>query len=135
VLGKRLDSLASNAGAVALYTDFAALPSRHRNYIRLIFTDPAIRSLHRAWEHDAHDAVGVLRMEGAKDPDDPDPDLAQLVGELSLLDEDFRTWWAARDVNCAACGRKRYRHPLVGDLDLDLDTWTAPMGAASGSWF
>ncbi|MFE2969792.1 helix-turn-helix domain-containing protein [Streptomyces sp. NPDC059340] len=68
VLGKRLDILAWNPAAVALYTDFAAVPANRRNYLRLMFTDPAIRGMHQDWAHDARDAVAALRMEAAADP-------------------------------------------------------------------
>jgi transcriptional regulator with XRE-family HTH domain len=127
VLGKRMDVLAWNAAAAALFTDFGAIPSAQRNYVRLLFTDPTVRSLHQEWGHDARDAVAALRMEAASDPDDPD--LARLVGELAVLDPDFRTWWAERRVNSATYGTKHYRHRLVGDLTLDCDTWASPDGS------
>ncbi|MGW2465072.1 helix-turn-helix domain-containing protein, partial [Streptomyces sp. NPDC001761] len=127
VLGRRLDVLAWNPAATALYTDFAALPPARRNYIRLLFTDPAVRAMHRDWDHDARDAVAALRMEAAADPDDPE--LAHLVGELSLRDTDFCTWWAEHRVSGAGHGTKHYRHPLVGDLTLDCDTWASPDGS------
>jgi len=66
-------------------------------------------------------------MEAAKDPDDPE--LAVLVGELSVQDADFRTWWATHQVTGASYGTKRYRHPLVGELTLDCDTWDSPDGS------
>lgn len=127
VLGRRLDILAWNAGATALYTDFARIPARWRNYVRLLFTDPAVRALHAEWEHDARIVVAALRMEAAKDPDDPE--LAVLVGELSVHDADFRTWWATHQVTGAGYGTKHYRHPLVGELTLDCDTWDSPDGS------
>ncbi|MFF4355079.1 helix-turn-helix domain-containing protein [Streptomyces sp. NPDC001530] len=127
VLGKRLDILAWNPAAAALYTDFAAVPAGRRNYLRLMFTDPAIRAMHREWAHDARDAVAALRMEAAADPDDPD--LARLVGELTIQDTDFRTWWAEHRVNSATYGTKHYHHPLVGDLTLDCDTWAGSDGS------
>jgi hypothetical protein len=127
VLGKRMDVLAWNSAAAALFTDFAAIPSGRRNYVSLLFTDPTVRSLHQEWEHDARDAVAALRMEAASDPDDPD--LARLVGELAVLDPDFRTWWAERRVNSATYGTKHYRHRLVGELTLDCDTWASPDGS------
>lgn len=127
VLGRRLDVLEWNAGAAALYTDFSRLPADRRNYLYLLFTDPVMRGMHLEWEHDARDAVAALRMESGADPDDPE--LARLVGELSVRDADFRTWWAEHRVNNAAYGTKRYRHPLVGDLTLDCDTWSSPDGS------
>ncbi|MBE3012584.1 helix-turn-helix domain-containing protein [Microbispora sp. NEAU-D428] len=127
VLGKRLDILEWNACAAALYTDFSQLPVDRRNYLYLLFSDPIIRSMHLEWEHDARDAVAALRMESAADP--CDPELARLVGELSVRDADFRTWWAEQRVNNAAYGTKRYRHRLVGDLTLDCDTWSSPDGS------
>jgi hypothetical protein len=127
VLGKRMDVLAWNQAAAALYLDFATVPAAQRNYVRLVFTHPVLRALHTEWEHDARDAVAALRMQAADDPDDPQ--LARLVGELSVQDEDFRTWWAERRVNSASYGTKQYHHAVVGDLTLDCDTWASPDGS------
>jgi transcriptional regulator with XRE-family HTH domain len=127
VLGRHMSILAWNDIAAALYIDFAAIPVRHRNYVRLLFTDPAMRAMHLEWERDARAAVAALRMGAASSTDDPE--LAALVGELSLQDDDFRTWWASHQVNTATYGTKRYRHPVVGDLFLDCDTWGSPDGS------
>ncbi|MFJ3672481.1 helix-turn-helix domain-containing protein [Streptomyces sp. NPDC090106] len=127
VLGRRLDVLAWNPAAAALYTDFASLAPGRRNFVHLLFTNPVVRELHQDWEHDARDAVAALRMEAAADPDDPE--LARLVGELSLKDTDFCVWWAEHRVTSATYGTKRYRHALVGDLTLDCDTWAGPDGS------
>ncbi|MFD6445467.1 helix-turn-helix domain-containing protein [Promicromonospora sp. NPDC060204] len=127
VLGKRMDVLAWNAAAVALFVDFGEIPAARRNYVRLLFTDPTVRALNVKWEHDARDAVAALRMEAAADPDDPE--LARLVGELAVIDPDFRRWWAEHRVNSATYGTKQYRHRVVGDLTLDCDTWSSPDGS------
>jgi len=127
VLGRRMDILAWNPIAAALYTDFAQVPAAQRNYVRLLFTNPVFRGMHQQWNHDARDAVAALRMEAAKDPDNPE--LAQLVGELSVQDPDFRTWWAEHHVNSASYGTKHYQHHTVGDLTLDCDTWNSPDGS------
>ncbi|MFI6996319.1 helix-turn-helix domain-containing protein [Nocardia sp. NPDC050175] len=127
VLGQRMDIVEWNSGASALYLDFAKVPAPQRNYVYLLFADPTFRSLHTQWAHDARTAVAALRMEAARDPDDPE--LARLVGELSLRDKDFRTWWAEHQVNTATFGTKSYRHPVVGDLTLDCDTWLSPDGS------
>lgn len=127
VLGKRLDVLAWNDAAAALYTDFSAVPPGRRNYVHLLFTHPTVRGMHRQWEHDARDAVAALRMQAAAESDDPE--LARLVGELSVQDTDFRTWWAEHRVITTSYGTKHYRHRLVGDLTLDCDTWSSPDGS------
>jgi transcriptional regulator with XRE-family HTH domain len=124
VLGRRLDILGWNAAATALYTDFAELAPEDRNYVRLLFTDPAIRQLHTDWRGAARTAVESLRMEAARYPHDPR--LATLVGELSVRDDDFRAWWAARRVTSTAGATKHYHHALVGELVLDCDTWVSP---------
>ena len=127
VLGKRLDILEWNSAAAALYTDYSLIPDGRRNYVRLLFTNAVIRGMHREWEHDARDAVAALRMEGAADPDDPE--LARLVGELSVQDAEFRTWWADHRVMSSSQGTKLYHHRLVGDLTLDCDMWSNPDGS------
>lgn len=126
VLGRCLDVLGWNDAAVALYLDFASLPVRERNYLRLMFLHPGFRALHRDWENDARTAVGAVRLESAANLNDSR--LAQLVGELSVRDHDFRAWWAGQQLSGRYQGTKRYRHPLVGDLDLDCDTWNSPDG-------
>ena len=44
----------------------------------------------------------------------------ELVGELSTQSELFRQRWASQDVQYHRSGRKRLRHPVVGELDLDF---------------
>ncbi|MFI6502978.1 helix-turn-helix domain-containing protein [Nonomuraea typhae] len=151
VLGRRMDILAWNALAAALITDFAKIPEKHRNYLRLLFTDPDMRRLYRDWKGVAHTCVAQLRMEAAGDPGSPR--LAALVGELSVQDADFRRWWAEHHVAVRGLGTKVLEHPVVGELTLDWDTlastttdqqlvvWTAEPGSASydalrilGSW-
>jgi transcriptional regulator with XRE-family HTH domain len=142
VLGRRMDILAWNAQAAALITDFARIPEEQRNYIRMIFTDPVMRTLYRDWENVARTCVATLRMEAAENPQDPR--LAMLVGELSVRDPDFRAWWGSHQVATLRVGTKLFRHPVAGDLTLDWETlatvtdprqqlvyWTAEPGSPS----
>jgi hypothetical protein len=103
-----------------MITDFEQVPAKHRNYVRILFTDPAMRTLYKDWESVAKTAVAQLRMEAAKYPDDPR--LAALVGELSMRDAQFRQWWAARNVASLSTGTKTLVHPVAGELVLDWDT-------------
>ncbi|GAB3556561.1 transcriptional regulator with XRE-family HTH domain [Actinopolyspora lacussalsi] len=122
VLGRSMDILAWNPLAAALVTDFGQLPANHRNYVRLLFTDSAMRRLYADWETVAHTSVALLRREAARYPDDAR--LVELVGELSVRDTEFRRWWAAHHVASQRIGTKTLHHPVVGDLDLDWDTLT-----------
>jgi hypothetical protein len=127
VLGRRMDVLAWNPQASALFVDFDALPAGERNYVRLLFGNAQMRALHLDWAEAAATSVATLRMEAAHHPDDPQ--LATLVGELSVRDADFRTWWASHQVTTASSGTKHYRHPIVGNLTLDCDVWASPDGS------
>lgn len=107
VLGRRTDILAWNAMAAALFTDFARIPEKQRNFVRLVFREPAIRALYPNWEWVAQTTLAQLRMEAVRDP--KDPRLAELVGELSLQDPDFRRWWG-----CPPRRRPELRHEDAG---------------------
>jgi MmyB-like transcription regulator ligand binding domain len=123
VLGRRLDVLAGNGLARALYTDFDALPARHRNMARLIFLDEKVRTLHTDWEDGARGVVATLHLYAGRHPHDPA--LTELAGEISRRDPDFRRWWAEHDVFQRTHGIKRFRHCLVGDLILGYESFTA----------
>ena len=119
LLGHRMDVLAANPIARALYTDFDALPRRERNMARYLFLDESARELYTDWATAAQGTVAALHLYAGEHKDDPL--LAELVGELSVRDRDFRRWWAAHDVLRRTHGSKSYHHPLVGDLTLEFE--------------
>ncbi|WP_443135046.1 MmyB family transcriptional regulator [Kitasatospora sp. CB01950] len=45
---------------------------------------------------------------------------------MSTRSEEFRTLWAARDVHVFRTGVKRFRHPAVGELELDHESRRLP---------
>jgi transcriptional regulator with XRE-family HTH domain len=122
VYGRRMDVLAANDLACALYTDFEALPVRHRNMARLAFLDEHFRALYADWEEAGRGIVASLRLYAGRHPHDPA--LAELVGELSVQDPDFRQWWAEHDVFERTHGTKHLRHPVVGDLVLNYEAFS-----------
>lgn len=122
ILGRRLDVLAANHLARALYTDFEALPPRSRNMVRLIFLDEQVRSRYADWTGAARGVVSSLHLYAGRHPHDPD--LTELVSELSLRDQDFRRWWADHDVFERTHGVKHFHHPLVGELILGYEAFT-----------
>ncbi|MFT3660789.1 MAG: helix-turn-helix transcriptional regulator [Gordonia sp. (in: high G+C Gram-positive bacteria)] len=121
ILGRYLDILAWNRLASTLLVDFDALPADQRNYVRLMFLNPHMRSIYQDWETVARTSVSFLRMEAAENP--TDPRLAALVGRLSVADEDFRVWWAERNVASQEFGSKTLHNETVGDLTLDWDSF------------
>ncbi|MEV0826831.1 MmyB family transcriptional regulator [Nonomuraea rubra] len=122
VVGRRTDVLAWNAMAAALFTDFGRYPEAQRNFVTLVFTDPAVRALYPEWEAVVQACVAQLRMEAARDPEDPR--LSELAEELSARDQDFRRWWGGHHVTVRDMGTKVLRHPVVGELTLDWSTLT-----------
>ncbi|MFF4349441.1 helix-turn-helix domain-containing protein [Streptomyces sp. NPDC001530] len=123
ILGQHLDFLAWNPMAATLFcTDFANVPKPQRNYVRQLFTDPAMRTLYADWEDSARNAVAVLRQQAAACPGDRR--LADLVGELSVQDGQFRQWWGGRPVVPRTGGTKVFHHPVAGELSLAWDALT-----------
>ncbi|MDR7319925.1 MULTISPECIES: MmyB family transcriptional regulator [Catenuloplanes] len=121
VTGRRSDILAWNRMAAALFGDRSHLPEQERNWARILFLQPDYRDLFIDWHKKAVDTVSQLRMDAGAHPNDPL--LAALVGELSVKSEEFRQLWATHDVRGKCHGRQRLRHPLVGELDLHIDTF------------
>ncbi|WP_405869739.1 MULTISPECIES: helix-turn-helix domain-containing protein [unclassified Streptomyces] len=121
IVGRRSDILAWNRMAAAVFGDWAELPVQERNWARLVFLRPEYRDLYLEWEQKAIDIVCALRMDAGCHPDDPR--LSALVGELSVKSEDFRRLWATHDVKEKSHGIKRLRHPLVGELSLNFESF------------
>ncbi|WP_406332526.1 helix-turn-helix domain-containing protein [Streptomyces sp. NBC_00203] len=121
ITGRRSDILVWNRMAAAVFGDWSELPPQERNWARMVFLKPEYRDLFVDWEQKAIDIVCVLRMDAGCHPDDPR--LSALVGELSVKSEDFRRLWATHDVKEKSHGVKRLRHPLVGDLALQFESF------------
>ncbi|MDT0345164.1 helix-turn-helix transcriptional regulator [Streptomyces litchfieldiae] len=120
IVDHRLDVLAGNRLAGLLY----GRPVPGLNIARHIFLEEAERGLYTDWEKCTLDVVGHLRLAAGKFPEDPR--LASLIGELAMGSERFRRLWARADVRARTHGRKAYRHPLVGLLELHQENFALP---------
>ncbi|SDW65529.1 Helix-turn-helix domain-containing protein [Amycolatopsis xylanica] len=136
IMDHRLDVVAGNRLARLLFG--RGLPGL--NTARHIFLEEAERGLYAEWEACTLDVVGHLRLAAGKYPDDPR--LASLIGELAMGSERFRRLWARAEVRARTHGRKVYRHPLVGLLELHQENFALPdesglellvLSAATGS--
>jgi transcriptional regulator with XRE-family HTH domain len=115
----RLDVLATNPLARALYAPVFAGPARPVNLARFTFLNPHARALWGNWTGVADDTVALLRTEAGRDPFDKG--LTELVGELSTRSDEFRVRWAAHDVRLHRTGLKHIQHPVVGALHLSYE--------------
>ncbi|MET8010125.1 helix-turn-helix domain-containing protein [Streptomyces sp. NPDC005271] len=118
VLGRCLTVLAHNALGQALFDGH----TYQGDLVRLVFLDPDAREFYPDWERVAVNTVGGLRAGAGVDPDDPQ--LIDLVGELSLKSETFRRLWARHEIRQKTHETKRFRHPVVGELVLEYEALT-----------
>ncbi|HZP53475.1 helix-turn-helix transcriptional regulator [Actinocrinis sp.] len=120
----RLDLLAVNPLARALYSPALENPANRDNLARFCFLDPAATTFYPQWEDSASTTVNLLRTEAGRDP--YNPDLTELVGELSTRSQEFRARWAKHDVRLHHTGTKRFHHPAIGELDLAFEAMPLP---------
>ncbi|GAA4219787.1 helix-turn-helix transcriptional regulator [Actinocatenispora rupis] len=122
----RHDILAANPLARALYAPVldsavsGATSRRPGNTARFLYLDRAASDFFVDHDRVAQDAGGALRLEAGRNP--YDKDLIALIGELSTQSDLFRQHWASQNVTFHYSGRKRLRHPAVGELDLNFES-------------
>lgn len=121
----RHDVLAMNQLARALYAPVLADPRRPANTARFVYLQPeAAADFFVDYDTVTRDAAAMLRLEAGRNPHDEE--LIALVGEMSTRSDLFRQRWASQDVHLHRSGRKRLRHPVVGQLDLDFESMELP---------
>lgn len=112
----RLDIIASNPLARALYSPVFEHDPARPNIARYQFLDPSATELFPDWNGAANVTVALLRTEAGRDPESKT--MRELVGELSTVSEEFRTRWASHDVRLHVAGRKQFNHPATGVIDV-----------------
>jgi transcriptional regulator with XRE-family HTH domain len=116
VQGRFLDVLAANP----LMTALSPMYTPGRNILRAAFLDSAVSDLFCDPEVRLENVVSALRASAGPDVDDPQ--LTELIGELSLKSADFRRLWARHDVKPhIGTGVHQMQHPQVGELELHYD--------------
>ncbi|GHF83824.1 DNA-binding protein [Amycolatopsis bartoniae] len=129
LVGRRTDILAGNPLGYALWdltaAEIAAVGTPDPpNQARRVFLDPAARRLFADWERQAEDLASYLRLATAERPDDLA--LHRLVAELAAGSPDFARLWREHPVRDCLHTVRRYRHPLVGELELDEEILRLP---------
>lgn len=129
IMGRRTEVLAWNRLGHALlagHYDFTApgRPADRPNLTRMLFLDPHTHELYACWNEEAARAVASLRLVAGRNREDGA--LAGLVGELTLKSEAFAALWSRHPVHNCLSGRKRFRHPEVGDFELEFELLHLP---------
>jgi transcriptional regulator with XRE-family HTH domain len=109
---RHLNVLAANALNLALCPVFRP----GVNLLRALFVDSELRNLYDDWEDVAFSAVARVRVLVGRDVDDPD--LVELVSELSVCSDEFRRLWGRHDIQVRAAHRQVFNHPVVGRIEL-----------------
>ncbi|MEV4707272.1 helix-turn-helix transcriptional regulator [Actinoplanes sp. NPDC049316] len=117
VINRRLDLLARNPIADALYSDFATAD----NLARMTFLDPVAHTFFAAWDRAAEACVAALRLAAGYHAEQRQT--RALIDELTAADAGFRRLWARHDVRGKTRETKTFRHSAVGQLTLAYRTF------------
>ncbi|MFV0458183.1 MAG: helix-turn-helix transcriptional regulator [Actinomycetales bacterium] len=114
--------VASNVLGRALFAPHCE--SDRPNMARFTFLDSRAPEFYQDWPLVCAMTAATLRLEAGRDP--LNEELTALIGELSTRSHQFRRDWADNHVHEHRTGTKGYRHPAVGELELQFDNLEAP---------
>ncbi|GAA3277431.1 helix-turn-helix domain-containing protein [Dactylosporangium vinaceum] len=121
LLGRRSQVLARN-GLLSTVLGTAMEPGS--SFARWLFLDPAARNRIVNWPEFAAAAVGALRYELGRHPDDRR--LADLVEQLRREDADVAQWWDDQRVTFRTSVTKHIDHPAAGPLQFGIESVVLP---------
>lgn len=112
------ETLVQNRVAIALNGDEPRREGLDRYLIWRWFTDPTLRARvpEEDWPTHSRTQVADLRATAARRHGDPD--VVELVEELTAASDEFTALWAEHEVAVRRADGKRIMHPEVGVLDL-----------------
>lgn len=121
LLGRRGDVLANN-GLLRAVLGGRLEPGS--SFVRYLFQDPVARERIVNWADFAAAAVGALRWEAGRRPDDRR--LRALIDDLRATDADVARWWDDHGVRDYTSVPKRIQHPSAGPLAFDIEIVSPP---------
>lgn len=123
VVGRRMDLLGGNRLWNAMY---GLQPGLRSNAVLRLFLDPAMRDFYPFWEEEARSSASYLRLATGELPDDPE--LASVIGELSIKSPEFVRIWAEHPVAECTNSVRVLDHPTVGRMTLNTESLRVPDG-------
>ncbi|MGC4744957.1 transcriptional regulator [Micromonospora sp. DT201] len=121
LLGRRTQVLARN-GLLSAVLGHAMEPGS--SFARWLFLDPGARARIVNWADFAAAAVGALRYEMGRHPDDRR--LVDLVRELRRGDPEVARWWDDQRVTFRTSVTKHVVHPTAGPLSFGIESVVGP---------
>ncbi len=116
------DIVAWNRAALAMLVDYAALPVKQRNILRLLFCNPNVRAAMPNWDSDARFVVAAFRADAARAG--AAQTVKALVDEVCRLSPEFDAMWRDNDVRSTyGEAAKQVRHPLAGLIALEYSAF------------
>jgi transcriptional regulator with XRE-family HTH domain len=106
-----------NTAYAALYPNVVSVPAADRNLLWLVFTDPYLRELMPDWEFVSRRLLAQFRADTG--PRLEDRCLSRLVRRLLEASQHFRAGWESHDIEGFTPQVRLFRHPVVGDLQLE----------------
>ena len=119
VTDRSLTVVAANAMARALLPQYDV----GTNALRSLFLDSETRDFYRNWHKVTAWAVRLVRSFVGQDPN---PELLDLIDELSNESKRFRHLWSHYEVKHGTSGLILIDHPRVGPLDLHFQHLVVP---------
>ncbi|MFH8346368.1 helix-turn-helix transcriptional regulator [Streptomyces sp. NPDC018045] len=125
VVAANWDLLVWNRAEAGLIGDPARWSGPGRNLLRLVFTEPRVRTLLADWPDQARTLLEQYRASADRHPGDPA--FTRLTADLRDRSEEFRTWWDTHDIAEFRPARRVFDHPRLGRLTFDYTKLT-PVG-------
>lgn len=112
------EALLQTPGAVALFGDYTRFSGMSRYLVYRWFTDPAQRAIYPPDDHDLRGRVFTVDLRAAYTAD-PTGTAGQIVEALLAVSPEFAEVWRRHEVDVTHHHElKRYRHPVLGDLEM-----------------
>lgn len=120
IMTYRWDIVAWNS-LTRIFQDYSRLRPNERNFLRILVTDPAYRTVPSEYEEAVRRAIGRLRVDYSQAPDDPVLDA--LIDELLNRCPIFRRIWEQSPHIGRAQGVNVVHHLKAGGLAFDYSTY------------
>lgn len=120
-MNARWDVLAWNGLTSAVFRDYGEIEARHRNLLRILFTEPVYASDPDEFESMGQRVAAKLRIDYSEAA--PDPAFDELIHELEENSPLFRRIWHQPDVTARSYGINRVEHAKLGTLIFEHSSY------------